>query len=571
MQQEAVAVVREYTEAVFRRAQVPMEPFNFEVDWVDQPSRHLSYPGAPRLPLPTAVPDLATLRDLVTGENLPPVRGWSLDRLATLLRLSYGVLDRRMTVNWNQDAAKRAHFEHAVWGRGTASGGGMYPVEIYLVAGASSPLLPGVYHYHTGQHVLERLLVADVADTVRTALGDAASPDGPAAEDSFLLATLRFWKNSFKYNSFCYHVVTQDLGAMLGSWDLLAPALGGPLRRHLRFDPAPLDRLLGFDSDAQSVFTVVPVRWTDDGRPAPTAAPAARSATTSAASAASQAGPSTAPAAILSRPAGSPADGPRVRHEPFERSQRVLEFPQVTTVHRAAVHSAPTPGRVADAAPVDLPGDPVALPAPQIDRLAQPLSTVLASRNSSFGRFRRPPELTAAELGTTLAFAAAGGHHPADVKGPDGGPALTRLWVFANHVDGLDTGSYAYCGRQHALLPAGPEPEGGMSAFLQQQYFLTNYTMSQVGAVLAISGRPDAVLDVFGPRGYRVLNAEIGTIAQRAYLSATAQRLGCGAVLGFDNVAMNTALGLDDTDERTVLFLLLGRHPEATADLAYRL
>ncbi|MET8094608.1 SagB/ThcOx family dehydrogenase, partial [Micromonospora sp. NPDC005220] len=218
-----------------------------------------------------------------------------------------------------------------------------------------------------------------------------------------------------------------------------------------------------------------------------------------------------------------------------------------------------------------LTADPVALPAPELDRLARPLSTVLAARSSSFGRFRRPPELTLQDLGTTLAVAAAGGRYQADVKRPDGGPALTRLWVFINHVDGLAAGAYAYCPERHALLPADAEPVTDMSAFLQQQYFLMNYTMGQVGAVLAISGRPDAVLDVLGPRGYRILNAEVGTLAQHAYLAATAQGLGCGAVLGFDNVAMNTALGLDGGDERTVLFLLLGRQPETSADLALRL
>nr|AIS85314.1 nitroreductase [Verrucosispora sp. MS100047] len=196
---------------------------------------------------------------------------------------------------------------------------------------------------------------------------------------------------------------------------------------------------------------------------------------------------------------------------------------------------------------------------------------MLTGRSSSFGRFRRPPELTVAELGTTLAFAAAGRPHPADAGLPADAPALTRLWVFANHLDGLPAGGYAYCARRHALLPAAPEPDIGMSAFLQQQYFLTNYTMGQVGAVLAVSGRLDAVLDAYGPRGYRILNAEIGAVAQRVYCATTAQRVGCGAVLGFDNVSMDTALGLDGSDERTVLFLLLGRNSDAVADLEYRL
>lgn len=533
MQQEARTVVREYAEAVFRRARTPMEPLNYEVDWADQPSRHLSYPDAPRLPLPVDGPALPTLRDLLTGADLPQAGGWTLPALATLLRLSYGVLDRRLTANWNQDLAKRTHFEHAVWGRGTASGGGMYPVELFLVAGASAPVLPGVYHYHTGQHVLERLLLGDVAGTVRAAVGDVTG-----GADSFLVASIRFWKNSFKYNSFCYHVVTQDLGALLGSWDLLAQGLGVPLPRLLGFDPAPVDRLLGFDGDRQSTFAVVPLSWAG------------------------------------AEPAGGsgPVAETRVRYPAFERSRRLREFAAVTAVHRAAAAPAVRdPDALAAAAPGDLPGEPVALPAPLLDRLARPLSTVLATRSSSFGRFRRPPELTAAELGTTLAFAAAGRHHPADAGLSADAPPLTRLWVFANHVDGLPTGSYAYCPRRHALLPAAAEPAGGMSAFLQQQYFLTNYTMGQVGAVLAISGRLDAVLDAVGPRGYRLLNAEIGAVAQRAYCAAAAQRVGCGAVLGFDNVAMDDALGLTGDDERTVLFLLLGHHPEDVADVVYRL
>ncbi|MGC5031015.1 SagB family peptide dehydrogenase [Micromonospora sp. DT229] len=536
MQLPARDIVRDYTEAVFRRARVPMEPLNFEVDWVDQPSRHTAYPGATPVPLPARLPELATLRELFTREPADPA-GWSMERLAILLRLSYGVLDRRMTVNWNQDVAKRAHFEHAVWGRGTASGGGMYPVEVYLVAGASAPLLPGVYHYDTGRHVLQRLLVGDVSDSIRAGLAE------PEQADSFLVASLRFWKNSFKYNSFCYHVVTQDLGALLGSWELLASALGAPLRRLLCFDPEPMDRLLGFDSDQQSTFAVVPLTWSGAGDPA---------------------------APVVDQPI--PPTPVQVRHTPHERSRRVQQFPTVTEVHRAAATAVVVdPAAVAAAAPRPLPGDPVELAAPRLDLLDRPLSTVLATRSSSFGRFRRPPELTVADLGTTLAFAAAGRPQPADAGLPADTPALTRLWVFANHLDGLPAGGYAYCPRRHALLPVAPEPEAGMSAFLQQQYFLTNYTMGQVGAVLAISGRLDAVLDAYGPRGYRILNAEIGAVAQRVYCATTAQRIGCGAVLGFDNVSMDEALGLTDTDERTVLFLLLGRNAEAVADLEYRL
>jgi SagB-type dehydrogenase family enzyme len=582
----AIDVIRDYTEAVFRRAREPMEPLNFDINWGDQPSRHTTYPDAQRVPLPAAIPTLPTLRQLLAGQELPSPGSWSLDRVATLLRLSYGVLDRRLVVNWNQDIAKRVHFPYAVWGRGTASGGGMYPVEVYLVAGPSGPLLPGIYHYATGHHALHRLLTGDVTPLVRAALGT----DG--AGDQFLLATVKFWKNSFKYNSFCYHVVTQDLGAMLGSWDLLGRAIGAPVRRHLSFDVAALDGLLGLDSDAESVFAVVPLPWEGTA----TGETATGTTATGTAAGITGTGTTAVPGSLV-----KPDAAPRVTHTAFERSRAVLSFPQVTRVHRAAMRATtPAVDAVSAATPADLTGTAVPLPPPELDRLDRPLSTVLRSRGSSFGRFRRPPELTAAELGTTLAVAAAGRHYAADVKPPGGepagseptgstaggpapgnapaggaapgrGPALTRLWVFANHVDGLAPGTYAYRERDHSLLPARPSPQPDMSSFLQQQYFLTNYTMSQVGAVLAVSGRLDAVLAAFGPRGYRILNAEVGTVAQVAYCASAALGVGCGAVLGFDNVAMNEALGIDGTDERTVLFLLLGRQPAVAADLSYHL
>lgn len=537
------AVVREYAEAVFRRAREPMEPLNFEINWADQPSRHKTYPGTPRVPLVADPPDLPTLRELLTGRDVgDPAGGWTVERIATLLRLSYGVLDRRLLVNWNQDLHNRVHFPGAVWGRATASGGGMYPVEVYLVAGATGPLLPGVYHYATGHHALERVLVGDASPVVRAALGAGAAEVAGTEADSFLLATIRFWKNSFKYNSFCYHVVTQDLGALLGSWDMLSQSMGIPLRRALAFDPAPLDNLLGLDSEAESVFAVVPL--TGSGAASPPAAPATDV---------------------------NPA--PQVTHVPFERSRTVLTFPQVTEVHRAAMAPVATDavaGLLA-AAPAELPGAHTPLPPVELDRLDQPLSTVLRERRTSFGRFRRPPELTASDVATTLAFAAAGRRYPADIKQADGGPALTRLWLFANYIDGITAGTYAYCPDTHALQQVGPAPEQGMPAFLQQQYFLTNYTMEQVGAVVAISGRLDAVLAAYGPRGYRILNAEVGTVAQYAYCAAACLQIGCGAVLGFDNVAMNEALGLNGDDEQTVLFLLLGRQPEDPADLVYQL
>ncbi len=41
--------------------------------------------------------------------------------------------------------------------------------------------------------------------------------------------------------------------------------------------------------------------------------------------------------------------------------------------------------------------------------------------------------------------------------------------------------------------------------------------------------------------------------------------MNCGAALGFDNLALNQALGLEASDERSMLFLLTGPAPEGNA------
>ena len=155
-----------------------------------------------------------------------------------------------------------------------------------------------------------------------------------------------------------------------------------------------------------------------------------------------------------------------------------------------------------------------------------------------------------------LAALAATRDFPTDLKPAEGQHHLTRLLVFANHVEELPAGCYAYNSAEHRLSAVGaPRP---VAAFLQQSYSLLNYDLGQVAAVVAIAGRPASVFARFGNRGLRVLNAEAGAVAQVGYLTAAALGLGCGAVLGFDNRAMNEVLELSGTDERTLLFLLFG-------------
>jgi SagB-type dehydrogenase family enzyme len=536
--QDPVTVVRDYAEAVFHRGRVPMEPLNFQPNWHDQPSKHKTYLGVSRLPLPTALPDLATAGEVLLGPDTGTAdrQGWTLDAVAAMLRLSYGALNRRLRVGWNQDTDTRIHYNNALWGRGTASGGGMYPLEMYWVAGGSGPLTPGVYHYSTAHHGLERLISGDLTDRVRAAIADETG----AAADQFLLVTTRFWKNSYKYNSFCYHVVNQDAGALLGSWEVLARGMRRPLRRVLWFDDEALNGLLGLRTLEESVLAVAPLPWSGD-----------------------------APGGAGGRAATPATGGPLIDRAYYERSQVILRFEQTEVAHTATLLTGtPRPDPAAIAAlipqPVTSP-QPVPLPAVGPPDLDRSVAEAIHDRQSSFGAFISQPPLALDKLGTVLAGTASAQRYAGDVK-PDA--PLTRLFVLANRVTGLASGTYAYEAGAHRLHPI---QELDLATFLQRAYYLTNYNLDQVAAVIAISANLDSALDVYGSRGYRVLNTEVGAVAQTAYLAASAAKVGCGAVLGFDNIAIDEIVGLDRHDERTFLFLLLGNERTDPADFDYRL
>jgi nitroreductase len=137
---------------------------------------------------------------------------------------------------------------------------------------------------------------------------------------------------------------------------------------------------------------------------------------------------------------------------------------------------------------------------------------------------------------------------------------LTRLVVFVNHVTGVPAGAHSYDAASHTLTPLpGPPPH----PFLQRVYTLNNHNLEQASAVLVVLARPHAVLRAAGPRGYRLLNAEVGAVAQATYLAAAALGTGCGAALGFDYEAMAERLV---TGTGTVTTGTVTTDTETTAD-----
>ncbi|MFD6974662.1 SagB family peptide dehydrogenase, partial [Streptomyces sp. NPDC059949] len=298
-----------YAHEIMHRGRVPMEPVDFVPDWADRPRKAKFHPDAETIPLPAAPPHALPPR---------PAPGFTLPLLSGMLQDSYGLTGRRLAVQANTDLAALPHYTHANWSRGTASGGGLYPVAVHWAAGPGGPLTPGLYHYAPHQHGLRRLLTGDVTGQVRDALGHGANAvegaGAAAGATQYLVLSVKYWQNAFKYNSFSFHAVSMDVGALVQTWRLWAAQYGLRIDPVLWFDEERLARLLGVAAGDEGVFAVVPLTW--EGAP-----------------------PHAEGAPVPEH--GGDTDA-AVRHQDVERSRRVLVFETLQRIHGATV------GRAAD-------------------------------------------------------------------------------------------------------------------------------------------------------------------------------------------------------------------------------
>jgi SagB-type dehydrogenase family enzyme len=519
-----------YTQRVFRRFREPMQPEGFAPDWDDQPSRHKFYEGAPLLPLPipfqTAQASLGESLQRLADAGSGQTSALTWEVLSTILG-AYCVNGRRTQLMWGDDSPARLAASHAVWGRATASGGGMYPAEAYIVMGGGTPVLPGVYHHDTAYHGLARLSVGDVTGHIRDAIRD----ERMRLANCYLIATARFWKSTFKYNNFAYHLITQDVGALLGSWRILLSAAGVASSTTLWFNEQHVDEILDLDTTDESSFAVLSFRWPTADAPSGREAEAAASWPT------------------LSRVV-------RARLAPWERSRSIRRFSEVETIHAAALVG-PAPRPPSPDPPRSLPHASPAKASSSGLLMEADLRQCFRERRSSFGLFTSSPPIEREVLGTVLWACAMAGQAPSDVTMP-----RTRLWVLANAVAGVKPGTYRYDGSTEQLVRL---QELDIGALLQKLYALDNYNMTQVAAVLVISGFLDEARRRYGDRGYRMLNLEVGAVAQTAYFAAAATGIGCGAVGGIDNVAVDELLGIASSGENSLLFVLLGHERPGAA------
>lgn len=171
-------------------------------------------PHLPRVPLPAIDTDGEREANPTLFRN-PSCRDFSpeplpLDQLGRALWLSYGGYPRQSTA-WPPVR------------RPVASGGALYPLELYVLADATGTGHKGLYHYNVHDHLLEEVREKVTVDEL-TALG--VEPELLASAPAVVLINALFWRSRFKYKLRGYRFALLEAGAVIQQLTLVAQAFG---------------------------------------------------------------------------------------------------------------------------------------------------------------------------------------------------------------------------------------------------------------------------------------------------------------------------------------------------------
>jgi SagB-type dehydrogenase family enzyme len=202
--------------------------------------------GLPQVELPEARLPQAALGAVLKARRSRNVfvRGpIALDALAALLGAGYGVVDA------GSPSDHTPTFPH----RTVPSGGGLYPLELYVLALDVDDLSPGVYHYHPLRHRLELLREGPVQGLLAPALVLDSFVDASAA----IVISGVFWRSRFKYGLRGYRFTLLEAGHVAQNLVLAATALGLQSCLCGGFYERRLDPLLELDGVEESSLVAV--------------------------------------------------------------------------------------------------------------------------------------------------------------------------------------------------------------------------------------------------------------------------------------------------------------------------
>ena len=195
-------------------------------------ARWLSLPATEPTPLDTLFGARATCR------NFDPEASLLLAELSRLLQRVFGA-------QATQELAPGA----AVLKKHSPSGGGLHPIEAYLLVQRVQGLAPGCYHYQPVAHALEPLATAGDADFAALAYELVAGQPWFSAAPVQVLLAARFERSFWKYRNHAkaWRVLQLDAGHLSQTLYLSATEQGLGAFITAAINDACAERLFGLD------------------------------------------------------------------------------------------------------------------------------------------------------------------------------------------------------------------------------------------------------------------------------------------------------------------------------------
>lgn len=190
------------------------------LDWDDQPNPFRRFKGCETVALPLPGAELDCLfADLDRPDPIAP-QPPTLTSLGLLLELSFGLSA------WKQFGPDR-------WSlRCNPSSGNLHPTEAYLLCTDAALLQPGLYHYVSHDHHLERRAVFDLGD----------------AEPAWYIGLSSIhWREAWKYGERAFRYCQHDTGHALAALSYAAACLGWSIELLSEASDAELAHWLGLD------------------------------------------------------------------------------------------------------------------------------------------------------------------------------------------------------------------------------------------------------------------------------------------------------------------------------------
>jgi SagB-type dehydrogenase family enzyme len=449
-----------------------------------------------------------------------------LETLSTLLYYTYGFSrnDEGPGVSWP-------------FHRFVASARCFFPAELYLWLPQIEHLPAGVYHYDNLHHGLA--LVRD--GEYRDILGQALDADLDSCLGVLLISTL-FWKNAFCYINFSYRLCTQEAGLVTSNASIVAGTLGFSTHVHYQFLDQPLNRLLGFESDEESLMSVVPL-YTGNNQHV------------------RRLGRRTTQQFLTETIA--PISLSYVKTSSFDRElcSMLTEIDQhsfleesteiITETHAPSTYCPTIEDRIAPPPP-----------SPKAIELAQALHQ-RSSGNMGFMPLR--VSLAHEAFWEIVRYSLSA--YTSDLQRPPSAPRL-KVYLVIQHVEGMDQGIYrlcAGCGMLHVI------ERGDISMQIQHLQPKVSINHAPANLICYLVGDYSAASSLFGNRAYRLLHLEAGIIGHRISVMSASQGLITRYSNTYETDQRKALLKLTDVPDLPLAELVIGyEKPDVYAERRYQ-